>query len=103
MSLSGLLLGLIDIAIVLVILVLIGAVILWVMSTLGWAVPQMVQRLYLAVVALIALYMLVALLFGIPSIRLLHAGHVTQSGLVVNAAVLDIGAPHDRRGSSATK
>jgi hypothetical protein len=32
-----------------------------------------VQRIYLAIVALVALYELVALAFGIPSIRLL--GH----------------------------
>jgi hypothetical protein len=37
----------------------------------------MVQKLYIAVVALIALYMLVALAFGIPSIRIIsHAGLV---------------------------
>jgi len=65
MSLSGILLGLINIAIVIVILVLIGAIIVWVMGMLGWAIPWTVQRLYLAVVALIALAMLVALLFGL--------------------------------------
>jgi hypothetical protein len=73
MSLSAIILGLIDIAIVIVILVLVGAVILWILGYLGWAPPPQVQKLYLAVVALIALYMLVALLFGIPSIRLFHA------------------------------
>jgi len=64
MSLTGLLLGLLNIAIVIVILVLIGAIIMWVMSTLGWPVPGNVQKLFLAVVALIALAMLVALLLG---------------------------------------
>lgn len=71
MSLSGILLGLINIAIVIVILVLIGAIVVWVMSMLGWPVPWNVQRLYLAVVALIALFMLVALILGIPSIRVI--------------------------------
>ena len=74
MSLSGLLLGLINIAIVIVILVLVGAIIVWVMGMLGWPIPWNVQRLYLAVVALIALFMLVALILGIPSIRVIsHA------------------------------
>ena len=73
MSLSGIVLGLIDIAIVLVILVLVGAIIKWVLGMLGWGPPTEVERLYLAVVALIALYMIVALLFGIPSIRFFHA------------------------------
>ena len=74
MSLSGILLGLINIAIVIVILVLVGAIVVWVMSMLGWPIPWNVQRLYLAVVALIALFMLVALILGIPSIRVIsHA------------------------------
>jgi hypothetical protein len=77
MSLSGILLGLINIAIVIVILVLVGAIILWVLGLLGWPIPWNVQRLYLAVVALIALYMLVALLLGIPSLRII--GHTNIS------------------------
>ena len=77
MSLGGLLLGLVNIAIVIVVLVLIGAIVVWVMSTLGWPIPWNVQRLYLAVVALIALFMLVALILGIPSIRVIsHAAAV---------------------------
>lgn len=77
MSLGGILLGLINIIIVVVVLVLIGAIIMWIMQTLGWPIPQLVQRLFLAVVALIALYMLVALLLGIPSIRVIsHAPFV---------------------------
>jgi len=74
MTLTGLLLGLLNIAIVLVILVLIGAIIMWVMSTLGWPIPANVQKLFLAVVALIALAMLVALLLGaVPPWRIVHA------------------------------
>src|SRR4029077_4802638 len=73
MSLSGLLLGLVNIAIVVVILLLIGAVILWFCSWLNFAIPGNVQKLYVAVVALIALYMLIAIIFGIPSIRLIGA------------------------------
>jgi hypothetical protein len=73
MSLSAIILGLIDIAIVIAILLLVGAIILWFCSWMNIAVPGNVQKGYIAVVALVGLYMLVALLFGIPSIRLLHA------------------------------
>lgn len=73
MSLSGLVLGIINIAIVIAVLLLVGAIILWFMSWMGMSVPEMVRKLYLAVVALIGLYMLVALLFGIPSVRII--GH----------------------------
>ena len=71
MSLSGLLLGVINIAIVIAILLLIGAIILWFCSWMSLAVPANVQKGYIAVVALIGLYMLVALLLGIPTIHVI--------------------------------
>ena len=73
MSLSGLVLGVINIAIVIAVLLMIGAIILWFLSWMGMSVPGNVQKGYLAVVALIGLYMLVALLFGIPSVRIIGA------------------------------
>ena len=73
MSLTGVLLGLINIAIVVAILVLIGYVILWIMGMLGFPVPAPVQKIYMVIVALIALYMIVALLLGIPSVRIIGA------------------------------
>lgn len=65
MSLTGILLGLINIAIVVAILVLIGYIILWLMGMLGFPIPVMVQKLYMVIVALIALYMIVAMLLGL--------------------------------------
>jgi hypothetical protein len=71
MTLQGLLLGIINIAIVVAIFLLVGAIIMWFCSWMSIAVPANVQKGYIAVVALIALYMLVALLFGIPTIRVI--------------------------------
>jgi hypothetical protein len=71
MSLTGLLLGIVNIAIVVIVLLLIGAIAEWLLKWLGVAVDAMVRKLYIAVVALIALYMLIALLAGLPSLRLL--------------------------------
>ena len=71
MSLAAILLGLINIGIVIAVLVLVGAVIVWVMGLLQFPLPAQVQRIYLAIVALIALYMLVALIFGIPTVRVI--------------------------------
>jgi hypothetical protein len=71
MSLTGLLLGIVNIAIVVIVLLLIGAIVEWLLKWLGVAVDAMVRKLYIAVVALIALYMLIALLAGLPSLRLL--------------------------------
>ena len=71
MSLSGIILGLINIGIVVAILLLVGAVIVWFCNWLNFAVPEMVRKLYIAIIALIALYMIVALLFGITSVHLI--------------------------------
>ena len=74
MSLSGILLGLINIAIVVAILVLVGAIIVMFAKWASFAIDWNVQRLYLLVVLLIALYMLVALLLGLPSMRVIGGG-----------------------------
>lgn len=73
LSLSGLILGVINIAIVAAILVLVGAIIVMFAKWMQYSIDWNVQRLYLLVVLLIVLYMFVALIFGIPSIRLI--GH----------------------------
>jgi hypothetical protein len=73
MSLTGILLGLLDIAILIAILLLVGAIIMWVLSALGWPPPQQVQRLYIAVVALIALVALISLLLGVPRFHIVVA------------------------------
>lgn len=71
MSLTGILLGVLDVLVLVVILVLIGAIIMWVLSSLGWPVPANVQKLYMAVVALIALIALISLLLGVPRVHIL--------------------------------
>src|SRR5262249_1190413 len=71
MSISGLIFGLINIVLVVWVLAVICAVILGIMGALRFVVPQVVQRLFMALIALIALYMLVALLFGIPSLHVI--------------------------------
>jgi hypothetical protein len=73
MSLAGVLLGLINICIVVAILVLIGYVAIWLLGLLGFPIPATVQKIFMVIVALIALYMIVALLLGIPSVRIIGA------------------------------
>jgi hypothetical protein len=67
MPLSGLLLGLIDIAITVVVMLLIGLIAKWVWDKFLGGTPAQVQTLYIAIVALIALYMLAAMLLGLPA------------------------------------
>jgi hypothetical protein len=84
MSLSGLLLGLINVAIVVVILVLVGAVIVMFAKWFQWPIDWNVQRIYLLLVALVALYMIVALLLGFPMLRIIgHAGTAFVSAKII--------------------
>ena len=72
-SVGGLLLGIINIAIVVVVLLLVGVLAWWIFtSLLHIALPGEARTLYLALVALIALYMIVALLLGLPSISVIR-------------------------------
>ena len=72
MSLGGILLGLVNIAIVVVILLIFGVIALWILRDLLHITPPAnLQQLYLALVALIALYMLIALFFSLPSIHII--------------------------------
>jgi hypothetical protein len=83
MSLGGILLGLINIAIVVAVLMLIGAIVLWFLQWIfSVTVPANVQKLYIGIVALIALYMVVALLLGLPAIRIIGYHHATASVLL---------------------
>jgi hypothetical protein len=70
MSLTAVLLGIIDIAILVLILLLIGAVILWFCTYLNFPVPSNVQKIYIAIVALVALVALISLLLGVPRFRI---------------------------------
>jgi hypothetical protein len=78
LSLTGIVLGLINIAIYVAILVLIGLIIVWFMSWLNFPIPANIQKVYMVIVALIALYLILALLFGLPMpgpIRLVGRHH----------------------------
>jgi hypothetical protein len=66
MTLTSLLLGLINIAIVVAVLILIGYIVLFLFNLLQMPLPAMVQKLYMIIVVLIALYMIVSLLLGMP-------------------------------------
>lgn len=73
MTIAGLILGVINIAIVVAVLVLVGYIFVWILGLIGFPIPPMVQKLYLIIVALIALYMFAALLLGLPiPFRVIH-------------------------------
>jgi hypothetical protein len=74
MSLVGILIGLINCIILALIMVLIGAVIVWIASLFQWPIPWNIQRIYLAIVALTALACIISLLYGAPMVHFIpHA------------------------------
>lgn len=72
MSLSAILLGVINIAIVAAFFLLIGAIIVMIAKWFGYAIDWNVQKIYLLIVLLVVLYMLAALLLGMPTLRVIH-------------------------------
>jgi hypothetical protein len=75
MSLVGILIGLLNCIVLAVILVLIGAIVAWVLGALGWPIPWNIQRLYLAIVALVTLICFITLLVGVPMVHFFpHVG-----------------------------
>ena len=66
MSITALLLGLITIVIYIAILIIVGAIAEWILAAVGFPPPDIVRKLFLLIVALIALYMLAALILGLP-------------------------------------
>lgn len=70
-SIGAVLLGLINIGIVVAILLLVGVIAQWVLGLLSVSLPGEARKLYIAIVALIAFYMIVALLLGLPTVRVI--------------------------------
>lgn len=66
MSLSGLLIGMLNCIILAVVLVLVGAIVAWVLAALSWPIPWNIQRLFLAIVALLTLLCFITLFVGGP-------------------------------------
>lgn len=70
MSAQGFLLGVINIGIVAVMWLLVGLVIVLLVKWItDKDIPAEVRKMYLLLVALIVAYMVVALLFGLPTMR----------------------------------
>jgi small-conductance mechanosensitive channel len=67
LSVAGIVLGLVNIAIVVVLLLLIGIAVWWIFYTWITPLPLEMRKLYIAFVALVALYMLLAIFFGLPT------------------------------------
>ena len=73
MSIGGLLIGLLNIVLVCAVLILIGALVAWFASMAGYPIPGNIQKIFLLIVALVAIIMLVGMLLGVmPPLHVLR-------------------------------
>ena len=71
-TVGSILLGIVNIGIVVALLLLLGAIVEWFLRWIaGVAIPDNIRKLYLLLVALIAVYMLAAQILGLPSITVI--------------------------------
>jgi hypothetical protein len=54
------------------ILVLLGAIIVWVASIFQWPIPWNIQRIYLLIVLLVFIICVVSLIVGAPMVHFFH-------------------------------
>ena len=69
MSITGILIGVLNCILLVAVLVLLGAIVAWVASVFGWPIPWNIQRIYLAICLLIFLICVISLLLGAPMVR----------------------------------
>jgi hypothetical protein len=69
MSLTGILIGVLNCILLVAVLVLLGAIVAWIASMFEWPIPWNVQRLYLAICLLIFLICVITLLLGAPMVH----------------------------------
>jgi hypothetical protein len=69
MSIAGILIGVLNCVLVAAILVLLGAIIVWVASIFQWPIPWNIQRIYLLIVLLVFIICVISLLVGAPMVH----------------------------------
>jgi hypothetical protein len=72
MNIAGLLVGLLNCVLVAAILVLIGAIIVWVASAFQWPIPWNIQRIFLLIVLLVFIICAISLMVGAPMVHIFH-------------------------------
>jgi hypothetical protein len=72
MSIVGILIGVLNCVLVAAILVLLGAIIVWVASLFQWPIPWNIQRIYLLIVLLVFIICVISLMVGAPMVHIFH-------------------------------
>jgi hypothetical protein len=75
MSILGILVGLLNCVLVIALLVLIGAIIVWVAQIFEWPIPWNIQRIYLLICLIVFIICAVSLLAGMPMVHFFALSH----------------------------
>jgi hypothetical protein len=74
MSIAGILIGVLNCILLVAVLVLVGAIVVWVASIFEWPIPWNIQRIYLLICLLIFVICVASLLVGTPMVHFIGAG-----------------------------
>lgn len=71
MSIVGILVGVLNCILLTAVLVLLGAIIVWVASIFEWPIPWNIQRIYLLICLLVFIICVVSMMVGEPMIHII--------------------------------
>ena len=71
MSIVGFLIGILNCLLVAAILVLVGAIVVWIAGLFSWPIPWNIQRIFLLIVLLIFVICVFSDLVGIPMVHVI--------------------------------
>lgn len=80
MSFTGIIIGLLNCVLVAAILVLLGAIVVWVAALFQWPIPWNIQRIYLLIVLIIFIICVFSLLLGAPMVHIFGLHHYGALG-----------------------
>jgi hypothetical protein len=69
MSILGILIGVLNCVLLVAVLVLVGAIIVWVASLFEWPIPWNIQRIYLLICLLVFVICVISMLVGEPMVH----------------------------------
>jgi Na+-translocating ferredoxin:NAD+ oxidoreductase RnfD subunit len=69
MSVAGILIGVLNCILLAAVLVLVGAIIVWVSQIFEWAIPWNIQRIYLLICLLVFIICVASMMLGSPMIH----------------------------------
>lgn len=77
MSIAALLIGVLNCILLVAVLVLLGAIVVWVAQMFEWPIPWNIQRIYLLICLLVFIICVASLLLGAPMVHFFGRAAIT--------------------------